>query len=61
MTEIRPIQQHQIEQAKQVVTAVCLDIWQDLLIEEDVRRYDSMSDIERVRLTILTTVVCSWC
>ncbi len=49
MVEIGPIQQHQIEQAKQVVTAVCLDIWQDILNEEDVKRYDSMSDIEQVR------------
>lgn len=49
MVEIRPIQQHQIEQAKQIVTAVCLEIWQGVLIEEDLRRYDSMSDIENVR------------
>ncbi|XGV99019.1 MAG: GNAT family N-acetyltransferase [Leptolyngbya sp. BL-A-14] len=49
MVEIRPIQQHQIEQAKQVVTAVCLEVWQNILTEEDVKRYDSMSDIEQVR------------
>ncbi|MBW4418903.1 MAG: GNAT family N-acetyltransferase [Myxacorys californica WJT36-NPBG1] len=49
MVEIRPIQQHQIEQAKQIVTAVCLEIWQGVLTEEDLRRYDSMSDIENVR------------
>lgn len=49
MVEIRPIQQHQIEQAKQVITAVCLDVWQGILTEEDVKRYDSMSDIEQVR------------
>jgi putative acetyltransferase len=49
MIEIRPIQQHQIEQAKQVVTIVSLEIWQDILTEEDVRRYDSMSDIQNVR------------
>lgn len=28
--------------------AVCLEIWQDILTEEDLRRYDSMSDIELV-------------
>jgi putative acetyltransferase len=49
MVEIRPIQQHQIEQAKQIVMAVCLEIWQDILTEEDLRRYDSMSDVEHVR------------
>lgn len=49
MVEIRPIQQHQIEQAKQIVTVVCLEIWQGVLTEEDLRRYDSMSDIENVR------------
>ncbi|MBW4539818.1 MAG: GNAT family N-acetyltransferase [Myxacorys chilensis ATA2-1-KO14] len=49
MVEIRPIQQHQIEQAKQIVAAVCLEIWQGVLTEEDLRRYDSMSDIENVR------------
>ena len=49
MIEIRPIQQHQIEQAKQVVTAVCLDVWQDILTKEDVKFYDSMSDIEQVQ------------
>jgi putative acetyltransferase len=49
VVEIRPIQQYQIEQAKQIVTAVSLEIWQDILTEEDLRRYDSMSDIETVR------------
>lgn len=49
VVEIRPIQQHQIEQAKQIVTTVCLEIWQDILTEKDLRRYDSMSDIEHVR------------
>jgi putative acetyltransferase len=49
MVEIRPIEQHQIEQAKQIVIAVCLEIWQDFLTEEELRCYDSMSDIEDVR------------
>lgn len=49
MTEIRLIQQHQIEQAKQIVMAVSLEIWQGKFTEEDFRRFDSLSDIENVR------------
>ncbi|NDJ19978.1 GNAT family N-acetyltransferase [Myxacorys almedinensis] len=49
MIEVKPIQQHQVEQAKQIVTAVCLEIWQGILTEQDLRRYDSMSDIENVQ------------
>jgi putative acetyltransferase len=49
MTEIRPIQQHQIEQAKQIVIAVSLEIWQGKFSEEDFRRIDSLSDIENAR------------
>lgn len=49
MTEIKPIEPHQINDAKQVVTTVCLEIWQDILTKEDVKHYDSMSDIENVR------------
>ena len=49
MLAIRPIQQHQIEQAKQIVMTVCLEIWQNILTKEDLRRYDSMSDIDRVQ------------
>jgi putative acetyltransferase len=49
MIEIKPIQQHQIEQAKQVVTSVCLEIWQGILTEQDLRGYDSMFDIENVQ------------
>lgn len=49
MIEIRSIQQCQIEQAKQIVTTVCLEVWRDMLTEEELRRYDSMSDIEHVR------------
>jgi putative acetyltransferase len=47
--EIKPIQQHQIEQAKQVVIAVCLEIWQGLLTKDELKGYDSMSDIDNVR------------
>ena len=49
MVEIKPIKQHQIEQAKQVVTAVCLEILHGLLTEDELRGYDSMSDIDNVR------------
>ncbi|MBE9053794.1 GNAT family N-acetyltransferase [Nostocales cyanobacterium LEGE 11386] len=49
MVEIRPIQQDQVEQAKQVVIAVCLEIWQGVLTEEDLKQYDPMSDIENMR------------
>ncbi len=48
MVEIRPIQQHEIEQAKQIVMGVSLEIWQGVLTEADLRRIDSMSDIENV-------------
>jgi putative acetyltransferase len=47
--EIRPIQHHQIEQAKQIVTTVCLEVWRDILTEEELKRHDSMSDIEHMR------------
>jgi putative acetyltransferase len=47
--EIKPIQQHQLEQAKQVVIAVGLDIWQGVLTEDELLCYDSMLDIEDVR------------
>ncbi|WP_026731071.1 GNAT family N-acetyltransferase [Fischerella sp. PCC 9605] len=49
MIEIRPIQRHQIEQAKQIVMGVSLEIWQGVLTEADFRRLDSMSDIENVQ------------
>lgn len=49
MVEIGPIQQYQIEQAKQIVMAVSLEVWQGVLTEEDLMRYDSMFDIENVR------------
>ncbi|MBW4526359.1 MAG: GNAT family N-acetyltransferase [Phormidium tanganyikae FI6-MK23] len=49
MIEIRPIQQQQIDQAKQVVTTVCLEIWHDFITKEDLNHYDSMSDINYVR------------
>ncbi len=49
MVEIRPIQRHQIEQAKQIVMGVSLEIWQGVLTEANLRRIDSMSDIENVQ------------
>jgi putative acetyltransferase len=49
MIEIKPIQQHQVEEAKRSVIAVNLDFWQGELTEEDLRRIDSMSDIENAQ------------
>lgn len=49
MNEIKPIQEHQIEQVKQIITTVCLEIWQGVLSEDDLRCYDSMSEIGNVR------------
>lgn len=49
MIEIKPIQPHQIEQAKQIVIAVSLEIWQGTITEADLRRFDSLSDTENVQ------------
>jgi putative acetyltransferase len=50
--EIRPIQQRQIKQAKQIVTTVCLEAWRDIVTEEELNCYDSMSDIEHMPLAL---------
>ncbi|MEW6493545.1 MAG: GNAT family N-acetyltransferase [Cyanobacteriota bacterium] len=47
MIEIKPIQNHQIEEVKQVIFTVCHELWQ--VSEETSRRYDAMSDIDDVR------------
>ncbi|MBE9216090.1 GNAT family N-acetyltransferase [Plectonema cf. radiosum LEGE 06105] len=47
--KITPIKQHQIDQVKQVVITVSLEIWNGLLNEDDLKRYDSMSDIDNVQ------------
>lgn len=47
--KITPIEQYQIDEAKQVVISVCLEIWNGLLNEDDLKRYDSMSDIDNVQ------------
>ncbi|MDJ0589664.1 MAG: GNAT family N-acetyltransferase [Pleurocapsa sp. MO_226.B13] len=49
MLEIKPIEEHQIEQAKQVVLTVCLEIWQGEISEADFKRIDPMSDINHVQ------------
>lgn len=49
MLEIKPIKEHQIERAKQVVLTVSLEIWQGEISEEDFKRIDSMSDISNVK------------
>jgi putative acetyltransferase len=47
MIEIKPIQLHQVEEVKQIIFAVCHEIWQ--VTEEEIRRYDAMSDIDDVQ------------
>jgi putative acetyltransferase len=49
VTKIKLIQQYQIEQAKQIITAVCLEILQGAVTEEEFKRFDSLSDIENVQ------------
>ena len=49
MVEIKPIELHQIEQAKRIVMTVSLEIWQGVLSEADFKRIDSMSDINNVK------------
>ncbi len=49
MLEIKPIEEHQIEQAKQVVLTVCLEIWQGEISEADFKRIDPMSDVSDVK------------
>ena len=49
VVKIKPIDETQIEQAKQVVLSVSLEIWQGAISEEDFRRIDPMSDIDRVK------------
>lgn len=49
MITIRPIQDHQTQEAKQIVKTIMLDVLQDLLTEADLDRYDPMLDIEQVR------------
>jgi putative acetyltransferase len=45
--EIKPIQAHQVEDVKHVIFTVCYEIWQ--VSDEEIRRYDTMSDIDDVR------------
>lgn len=49
MIDIRAIHQYQIEDAKQLVISVVLEIWQGEVTEADFRRFDSLSDIENVQ------------
>jgi putative acetyltransferase len=49
MVEIKPIERHQIEPAKQIVMAVSLEIWQGIITEADFRRLDALSDIDNVQ------------
>lgn len=47
--EITPIEQHQIDEVKQLIVTVCLEIWDGLLNEDDIARIDSKSDIDNVK------------
>ncbi|MEB3220362.1 MAG: GNAT family N-acetyltransferase [Nostocales cyanobacterium 94392] len=47
--KITPIKQHQIDQVKQLIITVCLEIWDGLLNEDDIDRIDSKSDIDNVK------------
>lgn len=49
MIIIKPIEENQIEQAKQIVTTVSLEIWQGELSAVDLQRIDLMSDISNVK------------
>jgi putative acetyltransferase len=47
MIEITTMKLHQIEEVKQIIFAVCSEIFQ--VTEEVIRNYDSMSDIDDMR------------
>ena len=47
--QITPIKQHQIDEVKQLIITVCLEIWDGLLNEDDIARIDSKSDIDNVK------------
>ena len=47
MVEIRPIQPHQIDEVKQVILAVCQELFQ--VSEAVIQRYDDFPDIDNVR------------
>ncbi|MGL5076599.1 MAG: GNAT family N-acetyltransferase, partial [Waterburya sp.] len=49
MIAIKPIKENQIEQAKQIVITVSLEIWQGELSAVDLKNIDSMSDISNVQ------------
>lgn len=46
--KITTIKQHQVDQVKQLIVGICLEIWKGLLNEDDLKRYDSMTDINNV-------------
>jgi putative acetyltransferase len=49
VTEIKLIQQYQLQQAKQIIITVCLEIWQGTVTEEEFKQFDSLSDIDNVQ------------
>ncbi|MUG95411.1 GNAT family N-acetyltransferase [Scytonema sp. UIC 10036] len=49
MIEIKPIQGHQIEEAKQVIITTCLEIFTGMVSEEQLKLYDPMLDLVMVQ------------
>ena len=49
MIKIEPIKEEQIEQTKEMILSVCLEIWQGTVSAKDFKRIDSMSDISNVK------------
>ncbi|MFQ4168197.1 GNAT family N-acetyltransferase [Scytonema millei] len=49
MIEIKPIQTHQIEEAKQAIATTCLEIFTGMVSEEQLKQYDPMLDLDSVQ------------
>ncbi|MEL6458879.1 MAG: GNAT family N-acetyltransferase [Cyanobacteria bacterium J06621_15] len=47
--QISLIKQHQIDEVKQLIVTVCLEIWDGLLSEDDIARIDSKFDIDNIK------------
>lgn len=46
--KITAIKQYHVDEVKQLIVGICLEIWKGLLNEDDLKRYDSMTDINNV-------------
>ncbi|GAA6618371.1 hypothetical protein [Scytonema sp. NUACC26] len=53
MIEIKPIQTHQIEEAKQAIATTCLEIFIGMVSEEELKHYDPMLDLDEVHASLL--------